>query len=93
MSDGRVEALNQDGARLILVLRLDSVSNVRYRSLLIRTLDALRVTAPSVYKEYLRFPDDLPDLRTKQAPQNTKPEAVADCFFARRERGQLPLTY
>ena len=38
---GRVQALNQHGEKLKQVLLLDSESNVRYRSRMIRTLDAL----------------------------------------------------
>ena len=39
------------------------------------------------------FPDNLPDLRTKLAPMNSKPESVKECYFALRERGELPETY
>lgn len=92
-ANGHIRALNEDGERLILVLRLDSESNVRYRSLLIRTLESLRVNDPSLYQEYLRFPKDLPDLRKKHAPENTKPEGAANCYFVIRERGELPATY
>ena len=92
-SDGRVRALNHDGEKLIQVLRLDNDSNVRHRSLVIRTLEALRTNDPGLYEEYLRFPADLPDLRRKKVPENTRPEGAANCYFALRERGELPATY
>jgi len=93
MANGRVEALNADGRKLEQVLRLNSESNVRNRSLLMRTLEALRLGNPDVYQEYMRFPDDLPDLRKKHVPVNTKPEGTANCYFALRERGDLPAVY
>src|ERR1039457_1418351 len=81
-SDGRVRALNHDGEKLIQVLRLDNDSNVRHRSLVIRALEALRTNDPGLYEEYLRFPADLPDLRRKKVPENTRPEGAANCYFA-----------
>ena len=44
LPDGHVEALNDEGKKLRLLLRLDSTSNVRNRSRSIRTLEALRTT-------------------------------------------------
>ena len=92
-SDGHVEALNNDGERLRQILRLDSEKNVNYRSRLIRTFEALRTTDPDLYREWMRFPDDLPDLRKKHVPNNTKPEGAVDCYLALRERGVLPPMY
>ena len=40
--------------------------------------------------ELLRFPEDLPNLKLCRAPRNTRPEGLADSFFARRQRGELP---
>lgn len=93
MSDGHVEALNNDGERLRQVLRLDNQKNVTYRSQLMRTLEALRVEKPDLYQEWMRFPDDLPDLRKKHVPRNSKPEGVVTCYLALRERGVLPPMY
>jgi len=93
LENGRVEALNDDGEKLRQVLLLDSVSNVRYRSRLIRTLEALRTNDAGLYREYMGFPENLPNLRAKQAPANTKPDGIVNCYFALRERGELPATY
>jgi hypothetical protein len=93
MPDGRVEALNGDGEKLTQVLRLNSESNVHSRSLWIRSLETLRAANLDLYREFMGFPDDLPDLRKKRVPNNTKPEGVADCYFALRERGVLPASY
>jgi hypothetical protein len=93
MSDGRVAALNDDGKKLEQALRLNSPSNLQHRSRWMRTLDALKMNDPDLYREYMRFPQNLPDLRKKNVPSNTKPEGVENCYFALRERGKLPETY
>ena len=90
---GRVQALNQHGEKLKQVLLLDSESNVRYRSRLMRTLDALKKADAALYREYMSFPEDLPDLRVKRVPENRKPDGATSCYFALRERGILPATY
>ncbi len=91
--DGRVAALNKHGEKLRQVLRLDNEKAVHDRSRWMRNLEALKKKAPNLYAEYMGFPEDLPDLRTKNVPKNSKPEGTVDCYFARRERGELPLIY
>lgn len=93
MEDGRVEALNDSGKSLVQKLRLNSENNVRYRYRWMRVLAVLQVHNEELYREYMAFPDDLPDLRTKSAPKNSRPKSVNDCYFALRERGELPATY
>ncbi len=93
LPDGHVESLNNNGLKLTQVLRLDSDSNVRNRSRWMRTLEALRTEHPPLYEEHMGFPHNLPDLQKKRVPTNTKPEGVANCYFALRERGELPRTY
>jgi hypothetical protein len=93
--DGEVEALNEEGKRLRDALRLNNRKNVEYRSRWMRTLRALRETQPDLYRKYMGFPEDLPDLRgsRRRVPRNTKPEGATHCYFALRERGELPATY
>jgi HNH endonuclease len=93
LPDGHIEALNDDGKKLRQVLRLDSDSNVRNRSRWMRAIETLKTNTPALYEEYMGFPHDLPDLCKKQAPTNTKPEGALNCYFALRERGELPLMY
>ena len=90
---GRVQALNQHGEKLKQILLLDSESNVRYRSRMMRTLDALQKADAALYQEYMSFPEDLPDLRTKRVPENKKPDGALNCYFALRESGKLAATY
>jgi len=93
MDDGRIEALNNYGKKLKLVLRLDSEKSVRYRLLWMRTLEVLKMKNVALYNEYMGFPVDLPDLRKKQVPMNTKPDGAWNCYFVLRERGELPAIY
>jgi hypothetical protein len=86
-------SLNQYGEKLLQALRLDSPKNVEYRLRLIRVLGALQKSDPSLYEEMMSFPNDLPDLRAKREPSNTKPEGVLTCHFVLRENGSLPSTY
>jgi hypothetical protein len=92
-NDGHVDALTSDGEKLKQVLRLDSEKNVSDRHRWMRALEVLRKSDPDLYQEYMAFPKDLPDLRTKQVPENTRPDGVVNCYFVLRELGQLPPTY
>ncbi|MBT6156276.1 MAG: HNH endonuclease [Planctomycetaceae bacterium] len=91
--DGEVAPLNADGKKLRDVLCLNSPFNVSYRSRWMRTLETLRDCDPQLFEEFMGFPENLPDLRRKHEPANTKPDGVEDCYFALRERGELPTTY
>jgi hypothetical protein len=92
-ADGHVDALNSDGEKLKQVLRLDSEKNVHVRYRWMRALEVLRTSDTDLYKEYMTFPEDLPDLRTKRVPKNSKPEGVVNCYFVLRQLGKLPSTY
>jgi hypothetical protein len=89
---GEIEPLNSDGEKLVAVLLLNSDSNLVQRSRWIRTLTALKASHPDLFNEYMGFPEDLPDLRTRRT-KNTKPDGALNCYFAQRERGKLPATY
>src|ERR1035438_4211133 len=92
-ADGHVDALTSDGEKLKQVLRLDSEKNVGDRCRWMRALEVLRTSDPGLYREYMAFPEDLPDLRTKRVPRNTRPDGVVNCYFVLRELGKLPPTY
>lgn len=91
--DGRVQPLNSDGEVLVEVLHLNGGDMVRYRKLMIDTLAELRTRNWALYLEWMRFPDDLPDLSRKTPKGNSRPEGIADCWFAKRARGELPESY
>lgn len=90
---GEVLPLNGDGKRLCDVLRLNNTSNVSHRSRWIRMFEALQNADPDLYKEFMTFPDALPDLRKCRTPANSKPDSTENCYFALRECGKLPDSY
>jgi hypothetical protein len=90
---GEVKALNLAGEVLVKKLRLNSVKNVQYRFRWMRMLAALQASNAELYREFMTFPDDLPDLRTKMVPLNCITGSETSCYFALRERGELPSTY
>ena len=89
----RVEALNDAGKALIEKLRLNNAKNVETRSRFMRTFVTLLANNPGLYREFMAFPDDLPDLRVKKAPTNSIIGSENSCYCAMRERGELPATY
>ena len=90
-----VDALNVAGESLVKKLRLNSVKNVQYRFRWMRMLATLQTSNPELYREFMAFPDELPDLRVKakRVPLNSKSGSAVDCCFALRERGELPAIY
>lgn len=60
--DGQVEALNKMGRSLIEKLRLNNPKNIEHRSRWMRNLATLQLHSPDLYREYMAFPEDLPDL-------------------------------
>ena len=92
---GEVEALNDAGEALVKKLRLNSAKNVQYRSRWMRMLATLQASNPELYREFMAFPDELPDLRAKakRVPLNSMSGSEVICYFALRERGELPATY
>lgn len=92
-SDGTIGALSEDGQVLIGVYRLDSPELVDYRARLLEVFRLLETSKPRGLRKWLGFPSDLPDLSLKRPPFNSRPEGVSQCFFALRERGELPDVY
>ena len=90
---GKITAKNDAGKRLILIFRLDNSEHTGARARMIRVLAALSVQDPTLYKQMLGFPEVLPNLRLKQATNNTKPEGIEQSWFEKRVRGELPETY
>lgn len=91
--DGSIHALNNDGKRLILTLRLNDEERTGWRRKLIKTLRILAKQDYSTFREWMGFPDDLPDLRRQKPEHNSRPEGVERCYFVQQERGTLPEVY
>jgi hypothetical protein len=46
-----------------------------------------------LFRHFFAYPDSLPDLAALRPPANPKADAVRDCYFERRRRGELEETY
>lgn len=91
-SDGTIHSDYPSAARLIELLGLDGSDYVRFRKLIIDTVE-LAQQKPDVYQQWMRYPDKLPHLRRRKPPHNVRPTGVEQSAYARRERGELPPTY
>jgi hypothetical protein len=94
--DGRIHAGTSDGARLIDVLKLDDQQFVDSRRVYMNLHRAhlnARIAGVAEFSRFFRYPDLLPDLASMQPPANPKADAVRDCYFERRRRGELEETY
>jgi len=62
---------------------------------LFRMLTASRSEeARALLRRLQGFPDNLPHLATLRPPDgNTRPEAIVDSYYGKRQRGDLPVTY
>jgi hypothetical protein len=91
--DGRIEAKTCDGHVLIDVLALDDPRTVERRRRIIGTLRSLAETNWPIFVDWMRFPEDLPDLTRVPPPHNLKPDGIAESCFEKRKRGALPEVY
>lgn len=91
--DGTINALNEAGELLIKNLRLNNQDYTRFRQLIIQTIRSFFLHDRDTYIQWMRYPQNLPDLSRLKPPSNTKPEGVNDSFYARHCRGELPETY
>lgn len=96
---GEYESLSNEGVRLIRGMDLNHPNRVRARKwiLVICKMACQPGAHPELIeaaKSYLKYPDDLPDLRRKLPPGgNGCPESHEHCHYARRGRGELPEWY
>ena len=91
--DGTITPLNDHGRRLEKVLRLNHQRQVDERRKTIQVLIVLARNDQTEYERWMGFPSNLPDLTRKAPPRNLRPGGVADSFFAKRQRGELPRIY
>ncbi len=93
-ANGTIEAKNSNGELLIEELRLDDDKSTQYRQ---RWLDTWRALISSgnlgTYEEWMRYPEDLPDLNSKVPTGNSRPQGIVQSKFERRRRGELPSFY
>ena len=91
--DGALAGLTADAERIIRLLCLNSTEYKRWRRMWIRIIELAEDDDPGLLRDLLSYPRDLPDLRTYRAPENSRPDGIAESFFERRKRGELAETY
>lgn len=94
LDSGEFQHLNNHGELLIDLLNLNESERVQYRYTLITLLNSLDPTkVDEVLPLFMGYPKELPDLSKKQSPGNRKPEGIAQSWFQKRLRGELPILY
>lgn len=91
--DGSIESSDQETWRLILQLDLDSPKLRQWRHQWIRIVQLAEEHDAELAEQLTGFPFDLPNLRRHRPPANDAPRGVEQSWYARRERGELSMTY
>ena len=93
--DGRIEARNPEGERLLEVLALDEPLARRRRQLIIGTVLSLAETSRPMFVQWMQYPQDLPNLSEERntPPANSKPQGIARSHYERKRKGELPEVY
>lgn len=91
--DGTMVGLTAEVERIVRVLCLNSPAWTRWRRTWIRIIELAEEHDSELFRQLLSYPDDLPDLTSCRAPENSRPEGLDESAFARRDRGELSETY
>ena len=93
-SDGRISPRSDPARHLVRLLDLNDPMYVTWRMRMIRIVALARIHDPALFRDLLGYPDELPDLSRLRPPGgNTRPEGIAESYFVRHQRGELPETY
>jgi hypothetical protein len=92
-TNGRIEALDDAGVELIEKLALDEPPARARRRFVVGTIRSFAESDSRMFVEWMRFPDDLPDLSLSPPPRNDVPSGIPESYFEKRRRGELPRTY
>ena len=95
--DGRIEAMDKDGIGQTLIdeLGLDNKLAAERRRIMIGMLRTLAKYNWPVFVDWMRYPKDLPNLNDEanKSNANDKPEGVAQSFYEKKQRNELPEVY
>jgi hypothetical protein len=92
--DGVVEARTKEARRLVRQLGLDDRKATEFRLLWNAIVALAERFDPPLYQRLMGFPEDLPNLgRLRQPGGNTRPEGIADSYYAKRQNGTLAAKY
>jgi hypothetical protein len=89
----RCNAVKRDTQLLIRQLDLNSPRLKSWRVMWMRIVALAKDRDTDLYFQLVGFPKDLPDLSKQRPPLNTRQESLEQCWFARRQRGELPPEY
>jgi hypothetical protein len=97
-ADGSVVGRSDEGREFILLFHLNAApaSDVRNEKLIILRLKKQYPNNSDVeilFRKTFGYPEDLPDLRSKQPKSNSRPDGVSLCHFVRRLEGKLAEVY
>ena len=91
--DGSLRPHDRETERLIRQLDLNSPRLLSWRVMWMRIVALAKLRDTGLYLQLVGFPEDLPNLSKLRPPRNARKEGLADCWFARRQRGLLPAAY
>lgn len=91
--DGSLHPQDLATRRLIRQLDLNSPRLKKWRLMWPRIVALAHERDADLYQQLIGFPNDLPDLSRLHPPQNHRREGLDECWFARRQRGELPSGY
>ena len=92
-ADGTIEGTTIDAKATIRKLDLNADDYCRFRVTWIRIIELAAQEDADLYQRLLTYPDNLPNLATKQPDSNSRPSGVENSFYAKRTAGTLPATY
>lgn len=87
---GEIDALNADGRRIVDTLRLDGWRATDERRKILGALRSLAVTDETLFREYVGYPGNLPNLSKTRPVSNTRPEGIEMSAQFLRGNGTLP---
>ena len=98
-SNGMIHGLTDQGNELIFVCQLGRMRLVEFRRGIFEILELIQANRDSVkcnafLRRYFGFPSNLPQLRLLKPPgANSRPTGIAESWFEKRLRNQLPDAY
>ncbi len=90
---GEIRTLNEIGAKLVRVLKLDSVDATAERLKWLKILRSLAISDAKQFRMRIGYPTELRDLSKKRVEGNSRPNGISDSAYARRNSGTLPDWY
>ena len=87
--DGRLVPSSVDAFRLIEILDLNSPKAIEWRQMWLRIVAMASEQDASLFTMLVGFPRELPDLSRKKPSSNSRPNGVAESWFAKRQRNEL----